>query len=163
MEYVLVERIIEMKVSKFEFEGTSEEFRSVASLFGDKSLPDLSSQSKNASNQEENFVMDPKEAIRRMLKRRPVPKGQKDIYKALANGEVRSENMAKIIGRTASEYAGVMGALGRRINSTEEIHLAGLPANVYAVIKYRDTDDGTYLSLTHDAEEVLREEGLIEG
>ena len=59
------------------------------------------------------------------------------------------------------EFAGVMGAMGRRINQTEEIHQAGLPANVYAVINYRKTNDETYFSLTKDAEDVLREEGII--
>ena len=150
-----------MKVTKFEFEGNAEEFRSVANLFGGK-LPVVElSHSEDTSIPREINLVDPKEAIRRMLKRRPIPNGQKDVYKALASGEVKSEDMAVRIGRTASEYAGVMGALGRRINSTVEIHSAGLPANVYAVINYRETDDGTYLSLTHDAEEVLREEGII--
>jgi len=150
-----------MKVTKLEFEGTIEEFRSAAFLFGENTLVDDSTQTENPLAQNQNVGIETKEAIRRMLKRRPVPKGQKDVYQALANGEVKSEDMAERIGKTASQYAGVMGALGRRINNTKEIHTAGLPANIGAVIHYRRTDDGTYLSLTHDAEEVLREEGVI--
>jgi len=150
-----------MKVTKFEFEGTVEEFRSAAFLFGENSSVDESSPTEVTLDKEECKTVKPKEAIRRMLKRRPIPKGQRDVYKALANGEVKSEEMSERIGRTASQYAGVMGALGRRINNTKEIHSAGLPANVYAVINYRKTDDGTYLSLTHDAKEVLKAEGVI--
>jgi len=150
-----------MKVTKFEFEGTVEEFKSAAFLFDENQTTDELISSEDTSKQEKDEVLHPKDAIRRMLRRRRIPQGQKDVYRALANGEVKSENMAERIGRKASQYAGVMGALGRRINNTEEIHTAGLPANVYAVINYRQTDDGTYLSLTHDAEEVLREEGVI--
>jgi len=150
-----------MKVTKFEFEGTVEEFRSAAYLFGENP-PDVEFiQPEEKSEPRENKFIEPKEAIRRMLKRRPIAKGQRDVYKALANGEVKSEDMSERIGRTASQFAGVMGALGRRINNTKEIHYAGLPANVYAVINYRKTEDGTFLSLTSDAEEVLREEGVI--
>ena len=150
-----------MKVTKFEFEGTIDEFKSAAYLFGENPSDVEFIQPEETSEQSADVVVEPKEAIRRMLKRRPIAKGQRDVYKALANGEVKSEDMSGRIGRTASQYAGVMGALGRRINNTEEVHSAGLPANVYAVINYRQTEDGTYLSLTRDAEEVLREEGVI--
>jgi len=150
-----------MKVTKFEFEGTVEEFKNAAFLFGENQTADEHISAEDTTEQEEDKGVEPKEAIRRMLRRRRIPQGQKDVYKALANGEVKSEDMAERIGRTPPEYAGVMGALGRRINSTKEIQTAGLPTNVYAVIQYRETDNGTYLSLTHDAEEVLREEGVI--
>ena len=150
-----------MKVTKYEFDGTPEEFRSVANLFGANSSMGESIQDEDLPTQIEDNVVQPKEAIRKMIKRRPVPQGQRDVYKALRNGEVKSEDMAEKIHRRASEYAGVMGALGRRINNTKEINSAGLPANVYAIINYRKSEDGTFLSLTPEAKEVLEEEGLI--
>ncbi len=148
-----------MKVTKFE--GTPDEFRSVADLFGYGSPIAEQNLQEETMTTDEARTIEPKEAIRRMLKRRPIPEGQKSVYQALKDGEVKAEDMPKKIGRAAAKYAGVMGALGRRINNTKEIHDAGLPANIYAVINYRKAEDGTYLSLTPDAEEVLREEGVI--
>lgn len=148
-----------MKVTKFE--GTAEEFRCVADLFGYDSLRTGVDEAGDilATNVERNI--EPKEAIRKMLKRLRIPEGQRSVYKTLKDGEVKAEDMPSKLGRTYKQYRGVMGALGRRINNTKEIHDAGLPGSITAVIIYRETDDGTYLSLTQDAKEVLIEEGVI--
>ena len=148
-----------MKVTKFE--GTAEEFRSVADLFGYDSLRTGLDETEGILATDYESKIEPKEAIRKMLKRLRIPEGQRSVYKALKDGEVKAEDMPGKIGRTSAEYAGDMGALGRRTNNTKEIHDAGLPGNINAVINYRETDDGTYLSLTQDAKEVLVEEGVI--
>ncbi len=57
--------------------------------------------------------------------------------------------------------AGVLGALGRRINNTQEIHQAKLPGNVLAVLKYEQEGGKTYYSLTPHALEALRAENII--
>jgi hypothetical protein len=47
-------------------------------------------------------------------------------------------------------------------SARQKIHQAGLPENITATINYRRVDDGSfYLSLIPDAEEVLKEEGII--
>ena len=141
------------------FDGTAKEFRSVAQSLVDSSLGFDFSDEPIADDVEDS--VEPKEAIRSMLKRIPISKGQRAVYKALSEGEMSSSNLLEKIERTPGQFAGVMGAMGRRINNTKEIHQAGLPANVYAVIKYRKTEDEMYYSLTQNAEEVLKEEGVI--
>lgn len=149
-----------MKVIKFE--GTPEEFKVVAELFNDSATPTHQASNEIEAEKEREVMFDPKEAIRIMLKRRPVSDGQKAVYKALADGELHYSEFQKKTGRNPDELAGVLGALGRRINETKEIHKAGLSGSVSAVIKYTQLDDGSYnVKLTPDAEEVLRAEGII--
>jgi len=148
-----------MKVIKFE--GTPEEFKAVAYIFGESSTPGGLALNGGEMKKGANGKIEPKEAIRAMLKRRHVSDGQKAVYKALADGELSYSDFLTRTGRTASELAGVLGALGRRINQTKEIHKAGLEGNVKAVINYRHDGEDLYLSLTPEAEEVLREEGYI--
>jgi hypothetical protein len=149
-----------MKVIKFE--GTPEEFQVVAHLFSDAPPSGRTSPTETDGDREGEARLDPKEAIRAMLRRRPISKGQRTVYKALADGELSYPKFLEKTGKTAAENAGVLGALGRRINMTKEIHQAGLPGNVEAVLCYRTQDDGNvFLSLTPDAEEVLQEEGII--
>jgi hypothetical protein len=55
----------------------------------------------------------------------PVPPGQQALYRALYRaGEagLGSADLAAAIRRTEPELAGVLGALGRRINRTPGIH-----------------------------------------
>lgn len=144
-----------MKVKTFE--GTPEEFKAVAYLFGETIAPE----EPTTNGKEGTRTVEPQKAIRVMLKRRPIPEGQKAVYRALANGEVSYAEFLKRTGRTGAQMAGVMGALGGRINHTKEIHQAGLPGSVGAVIIYRREDEGFYLSLTPDAEQVLKEEKII--
>lgn len=62
------------------------------------------------------------EDFRRLLTRRPVPRGQKQLYKALydAGDEgLSGEELVTVMGRRdSSDLSGVLGALGRRINGT---------------------------------------------
>ncbi len=150
----------ESKMKVIIFEGTPEEFKVVGHLFAEASIAPASSPSTDGA--ESTVLMDKKEAIRIMLKRATIHSGQRAVYKALADGELSYDDFLKKTGKTPYENAGVLGALGRRINSTPEIHQAGLPGNVAAVLHYRKLDDGNFfLSLQPDAEAVLREEGII--
>jgi hypothetical protein len=66
--------------------------------------------------------------VRQMLRRRKIPRGQMDLYRELYKhkGEwVSADTLSKDIGRTKSQLAGVLGALGRRINNTEGLEGKG--------------------------------------
>ena len=148
-----------MKVTQFE--GTAEEFKIVANLFSNKSNEEESITNENGLALEDGKVVEPKEAIRKVITRRPVSKGQKAVYNELANNELSPDELAQKIGRTPEQLRGVLGALGKRISNTKEIKQADLPENVTAILRYRSTDEGWFISLTPDAKEVLKEEGII--
>ena len=146
-----------MKVTRFE--GTPEEFKVVAHLFSDSSLPDKNSPSDE--NVKEVPGIEPQEAIRRMLTRLSPSDGQIAVYKALANGKLEYYEFLKRTGRVAGVMAGVLGALGRRVNNTKEIHQAGLPGNINAILKWEKEGDKGYYSLTSYALEALKAENII--
>ena len=146
-----------MEVIKFK--GSPEEFKSVAYIFNDITSPDAATPKETNPVVEE--AIDPKEAIRAMLNRRQVSQEQKAVYRALADGKISYEDFRKRTGKTPEELAGVLGALGRRINQTKEIHKAGLVGNVKAIIKYSIAASELYMELTPDALEVLKENGVI--
>lgn len=145
-----------MKISKVIFEGTPVEFKEIDYVF-------IENPSGAASPQREdnNKVIDPKDAYRAMLRRIPIPNGQRDVYQVLANGEVEYGEYLRILGKTWNQVAGVHGALGRRINNTPEILQAGLPGNMKAISNWRKDGDKDYISLKPDFLEVLKEEGVI--
>lgn len=143
-----------MKIIKFT--GTPDEFKTVSYLFEDPfqgSVPEQQS--------DEVFSVSTKEAIRAVLRRRPIPESQRMVYKALSDGEISYDELLNRTKKSRQEQAGIMGALGARINGTKEIRLAGLPGNITALINYREFDDITYVSLTDDATAALKEEGII--
>jgi hypothetical protein len=138
------------------FEGTTQEFDAVAHLFRGANHGEILD--AHAASEPE---IDPASAVRRMLKRRPVSEGQRDVYSALADGPVEYNEFLKVTHRKSSEMAGVMGALGRRISNTKEIRSAGLPANSGAIFTWEQDGDKQYISLKDYAIEALREEGII--
>jgi len=146
-----------MKVTKFE--GTAEEFKAAAHLFCD-SQPTEQSDSLVKKPSDVPSV-EPQEAIRRMLTRLPISNGQMAVYKALSTGRLEYNDFLRCTERTAGTMAGVLGALGRRINNTEEIHQAGLPGNTKAILKWEDEGGKGYYSLTPHAIEALKAEGVI--
>lgn len=138
-----------------QFEGTPDEFSTIEHLFRNPSIPNHDDSSDVTKDSPSSI--EPKEAIRCMLTRRPVSKGQQAVFTALAEGKLEYEELLRRTGISSGSMAGVMGALGRRISNTSEIRQAGLKGNTTAIMEY----DKGYLSLTKDALEVLREEGLI--
>ncbi|MFW6126126.1 MAG: hypothetical protein ACOC58_03385 [Chloroflexota bacterium] len=145
-----------MKFRVVEFEGTPEEFEVVKPHLGE-STPN----EEAVSVSETNEPVEPEEAIRRMLTRRPISNGQRALYEALSEGRLAYDELLERTGRTGQQMAGLLGALGSRINSTRAIHQAGLPGNVGAVLKYERIDGERHLSLTPDAREALEAEGVI--
>ena len=143
-----------MKLIKFE--GTSEEFKTIAFLFDQKDS--ITSTQPYSSGYQ---PVEAKDAIRAVLKRRSIPENQVAIYRALANGEIAYDKLLQVTGKSREEQAGILGALGARIKGTEEVRLAGLPEGIKAIIDYREVSGVTYLSLTEHAQIALKEEGII--
>lgn len=142
-----------MKLRVVEFEGTPEEFAVVRphlseSVTGEEEVPD-------------SEAIEPVEAIRQMLTRRPIAHGQRVLYEALSEGRLAYDELLERTGRAGQQMAGLLGALGNRINNTPEIHRAGLPGNVEAVLKYERIDGKRHLSLTPHAREALEAEEVI--
>lgn len=144
-----------MKV--MQFEGTPEEFRAVAYLFDSSSTqPQEAPIAKDSTP-----TVDPVDAVRAMLTRIPISNGQKAVYKALAGGRLAQAELFEQTGRPSQVMAGVLGALGRRINNTPEIHQAGLPGDTSAMFNWEKEAGVWYISLQPYALEALEEEGVI--
>lgn len=142
-----------MKFRIVEFEGTRDEF--------DVVKPHLGESTPGEEEVSEGESIEPVEAVRQMLTRRPISNGQRALYEALSEGRLAYEEVLERTGRTGQQMAGLLGALGSRINSTEAIHQASLPGNVEAVLKYERIDGKRHLSLTPHAKEALEAEGVI--
>ena len=139
-----------------EFEGTPEEFQTVAHIFGP-----VDSETMADEDEEEVPMISPTEAIRVMLNRIPISNGQMRVYKILAEGRLEHDEFLRRAERSSQEMAGVMGALGRRINGTKEIHAAGLPGNTLALFEWPKEGGKNYIELKPYALEALQVEGLI--
>ena len=100
--------------------------------------------------------------VRRMLTRIPIPYGQRTLYKALyeAGDEGLSKSdLAATMNRSAHELAGVMGALGHRINGTEGLEGKG---GVEAVLDVeRSEDGGWHYRMLPVLREALEIEGVV--
>jgi hypothetical protein len=82
--------------------------------------------------------------VRRMLTRRRISNGQRALYEALweAGGEgVSASRLVEVMGRSRSELAGVLGALGRRVNNTEGLEGKG---GIEAVLEVSKLEDGDW-------------------
>jgi hypothetical protein len=92
--------------------------------------------------------------IQRMLTRRPIPNGQKAFYRALYDAGDRGlsgSELAAIMKRSRYQVAGVLGALGHRINGTEGLEDKG---GVKVIVSISQLDDGDQL---YQMRPVLRE------
>lgn len=105
--------------------------------------------------------VEPQEAIRRMLTRLPISDGQMAVYKCLFKGRLEYGEFLLCTQTRGEIMAGVLGALGRRINNTAEIHQAGLPGNCNAVLKWEEEGGKRYVCLTPHAFEALKSMGLV--
>ena len=133
------------------FEGEPEEFKAVAHLFNGTIIKEGHSVKKT----------DPVTGLRQMLKRIPIPEGQLVVYRALANGRLEHSDFLNQIQRKSVQLAGIFGALGRRINKTTEVHEAGLTGTTKDVLTWENDGDKWFISLTPNALEALKAEGII--
>jgi hypothetical protein len=80
-----------------------------------------------------------------MLTRRPVPEAQRLLYRALyaaAEKGISGKELPAAIERTRSQLAGVLGALGVRINGTEGLENKG---SVKIIFEIDRLENGDYL------------------
>jgi hypothetical protein len=100
--------------------------------------------------------------VRRMLTRRPIPEGQRVLYKALfeAGDEGLSRcDLARATNRSKHGLAGVLGALGHRINGTEGLEGKG---GIEAVIDVSMSDEGDWhYRMRPVLREALKAEGIV--
>lgn len=106
-----------MKLNRLSFEGSPEEFSAVGHLFGD-------AEPKQAVPVEVEAGGDPLTvaAVDKAFNRRPLSDAQKALLRVLyENSEegILLPDIAKGIGLSAQQVAGVRGALGRRVANTE--------------------------------------------
>lgn len=135
-------------------EGTPEELKAIVpSLFTDDIIVN-----KESGNE---TIIHPKDAYRALLTRRGTDQGQLDMYSVLSKGELEYNEYLKQMDRSPQQIAGVHGAFGKRVNGTKEIHEAGLPGNMSAVVQIRKEKGKVYISLKPEFVEVLIEEKII--
>jgi hypothetical protein len=115
---------------------------------------------------ERSVAADTSLLVRRVLTRLPVPSGQMQLYRALAahQGEYLTRSrLASLMQRTPSELDGVLGALGLRVNGTEEVTgNPGIGLLLDYVPKSQSGGEWTY-RMKPELLEVLLELGLIDG
>lgn len=86
------------------------------------------------------------EDYHRLLTRRPIPRGQRQLYKALYDaGEVGLSHaeLAETIGRDAGAVRGILGALGRRANKTPGYGQDQKPGSAMA-LSWEELDNGQW-------------------
>lgn len=150
-----------MELSKLDFVGTAEEFAAVEHLFGDRCAenPELVDvEEHNGSSGSEGKGRDP--VIRDVIRRRPVPRGQRELYEVLVkagDGGLLKPELAEAMGRTERELTGVLGALGKRIFGTKGTSEQGI-----LLFLEISASDGTWrYRLRPEVRAVLKAEGLI--
>lgn len=82
--------------------------------------------------------------IRQMLTRIPIRKGQLELYKALYSAGDRALSSSALdaaINRTRHQVAGVLGALGRRINNTEGLEGKG---GILVILDITEGEEGDW-------------------
>jgi len=100
-------------------------------------------------------------AVRRMVTRRRIPDGQRALYTAFyaASDEgMTTSQLFESTGRTAQELAGVLGALGNRINRTEGLEDLGATT---IVLDIRQAGSQWRYRMRPVLREALEAEGLV--
>ncbi len=158
-----------MKV--IQFEGTPDEFKVVAYLFSAPApthamtlttSPEVTETSGSANQIAlPAITVSPVDAIRALARRLPLSEGQKKLFQALKDGPLSKEELLDVTGWTPAELRGAMGALGKRVHGTREVHAAGLPTDSSAIIEATRHDKSWIYALRSHALEALQAEGLI--
>jgi len=99
--------------------------------------------------------------VRRMLSRRPVPYGQRQLYEVLAaagDEGLAKDELGDAMGRSRRQVSGVFGALGNRITNTEGLEGKGIGA-VLAIS--RNTQGEWHYRMRPVLRQALEEEGML--
>lgn len=151
-----------MKISRLTFEGSIDEYRAVGG--------DLFSQADTATvpvNTPDVDGHSQVEIMRRMLRLKPIPPGQRALYRALHEARdagLAADELAQAMGQTPAQLNGVLGALGRRVNSTPGVSpsLNGDLPGISLVLCYWRKDDRWWYALQSEFDALLVEEGIVE-
>ncbi len=148
-----------MELSKLNFVGTVEEFAAVEHLFGAGHRENVELvQERNGSSDGEGKGRDG--IIRDVIRRRPVPSGQRELYEVLDkagdSGLLKLE-LAEAMSRTEREFTGVLGALGKRIFGTKGTGEQGISL----FLEISAADNTWRYRLRPEVRTVLKAEGLL--
>jgi len=148
-----------MEVQKLSFVGTAKEFALVKHLFAgaDAEVIDADGAQDVASAAETDGAA---EVIRDVIRRRPVPSGQRELYEALSRAGDRGllkPELAETMGRRDKQIDGVLGALGKRIFGTKGTGDRG----ILLFLDIRSAEGTWNYRLRPEVREILKEEGLI--
>ncbi|MDE0073454.1 MAG: DUF4268 domain-containing protein [Gammaproteobacteria bacterium] len=95
----------------------------------------------------------------RVLTRRTVPRGQRELYQALVRAGPRGLTATELVGQMARESStlgGIMGALGKRVNKTPGFGAANKPGAEMLLDTAEDSEGQSRYSLTPVMAEALR-------
>lgn len=152
-----------MKVRNIEFEGTAEEFVTVAHLFGNQSSAASESikgiKAGVSDGASTNVAAEVKlEHVERVLTRLHLSRSMRGVLKALLSSRtgLTTTEIAKAVGITNAELAGVFGAFGRRVANTP-----GWPQGVSFITYTRDEDDRDWLLSLPDVARDVLESGRV--
>ena len=135
------------------FEGTPEEVKEAMKQFGATSVEGVPASAKSTIAETVNDEQDEDESgdvehmdegvARRALSRLPLQEKPKAVLKAMfeadeENGILASE-LQKLIGYTKAQFAGLMGAFGRRLSSTRGF----IDGTTFFICEW-DDDEGCY-------------------
>ena len=146
-----------MQISKLTFVGTVDEFAAVAHLF--EEAPRIGGRPSRQRRDAQQPPASVPELIREVLTRMPVPPAQQALYRALHRaGEagLGASELAAAIRRTEPELAGVLGALGRRINRTSGVDPENSPG-VELMFEIKQEDGQWHYRMRDALREVLEE------
>jgi hypothetical protein len=119
------------------FIGTTEEFPNVEHLFSDKPnvILEKTTKAHPSAPQEQSVVTTPTktaktnfsvEDITRVLDRIRIPRGQRQLYKALYDAGEKGLFIAELASQmNRDDVPSILGALGNRVNHTEEVKRTG--------------------------------------
>jgi len=145
----------------FIFEGTAEEVgRVVQAMQSNSTAGAKPSLARPITDDEETWPSVTEEFVRRVLTRRRLSDPVKAMLRALSQADpedyVPVADLYEATGYSSAQFAGLMGAFGRRIAHTE-----GYDENA-VFFEYEETEDGRAwgLRLTEPVREVLRQENL---
>ncbi len=102
------------------------------------------------------------ESVRLMLTRRPISKGQRELYKLLnevGDKGIISTELAEVLERTPNQIAGLLGALGRRINQTKGLEGKGATGAILEITAV--PPDRWLYKMRPVLKEALKAEGII--
>lgn len=135
-----------MQITKLVFSGTPEEFQTVSHLFTESQVTgSTNEQEAHTATMVKSVVGE--DLIRHVLKRKSLPLGQQNLFKALYFAGVaglKKTELAIKTQRTDREINGVLGALGRRINSSAP-ELARTKLGIGLLLDIEQTTDGEWL------------------